>query len=158
MRKIVLFAALFGIAHHVKAQDNNELIQYYDSSVVTASYSFGGMSLSHQGHSSSTWLGVSKSMKNVLGHYEDSKKLCQNYQNYNAFGNVLMLGGLAATLVGQSYLQNGVLTKKYDQGLQLVLVGTLSELIGAFVLMKGYSELMKSVNAHNRNRMSDYKK
>ncbi len=159
MKIIITFLSLLGIVFNTQAQNNERLIRYYDSSAVTISLgTFSGMRLSHQGESCSSMFGVSQSMKKTLCQYESSKEHYLSYRSKNTTAIVFMLGGLAMTTVGYFRGSSSAYSpRRNNNAAYLVLGGAISTLIGAFVLQSGYSELLQSVNEHNREAIKNYR-
>jgi len=150
--------------------ENNDLVNYYDSELIKISMdNSSGLSISYQGQSSGTSMGISDGLYSELQAYPDSKISIQNYKQKNKLGNILLWGGLGLSL-GAAYYPllstdfNQVDTsiygysyfEKYQTSIYLMLGGLVAEIIGSFMLPQSYQELVNSVNQYNRNKIKEY--
>lgn len=160
----ILFAIVIGL--NIYGEDKSSLVSYYDSEFIKINYqTFGGLTLSAQGKFSSMSMGISSDFTNLLSAYPDSKEAMKNYKSKNLIGNVLVFGGLAATIGGLYYpilsndtsINNGYSSNTVRTGLYIAFGGLVAELIGAFVLPSSFQDLFNSVNMYNRNKMNTYR-
>lgn len=141
----------------------SDLVLFYDSEFIKVNYqTFGGLSLQAQGFSSSTMMGIDANFARMLSAYPDSKASFESYRQKNFAGNVLLWGGLVASLGGAYYpLLSLDEYGDYDYGtvrtgLYVALGGLVAELVGAFLLPSSFQDLLNSVNLYNRNKLKEY--
>jgi len=165
MRKAVTCFVLLFLASVCFGDESaaKKAVSYYDGELFKVGYNlFGGLNIAYQGQSSSVFFGVPDTYKLTLAKYPDTKLLLDSYTSLNLAGNVLVWGGLAATLVGAYLpLANISATGTYDYssyqtGLWIAVGGLLAELIGVFVLPASFERITNAVNIYNRHRMEDY--
>ena len=164
-RGILVVVCMFILTNYAFAQNSAELLQFYDNELIKVNYqTFGGMSLGIHGLSSSTQMGITKSLKEILGTYSDSKEAEQKYSKLNTIANILLWGGLAATLGGAYYpllaLSNSTDTDSYFTGYKtsvyIMLGGVVTSSIGSIMLPISLQELLRSANLYNRNKIEEY--
>lgn len=158
---LVLFLCRF-----TGAQDNKDLVSYYDSELCQFSYNmFGGLTLNYRNQTASTQFGIPGNMKSILYAYPDSKASVQSYSKLNLAGNILFWGGMAAAFAGSyyplfttdSFDTTDDWTTRYKVSLGLAIGGLVSTLVGAFLLPASLEKLCQGVNSYNRLKISEYR-
>lgn len=144
---------------------NSDLVMYYDNELVKVNYqSFGGITLSYQGQTTGTSMGITPRFRQILSEFPDTKILVDNYVKKNTIGNVLIWGGLAASL-GAAYYptlktnSEDIFTdfwENYQTSVYMILGGLVAEIIGSFVLPQSFQDLFNATNQYNRNKLKEY--
>jgi hypothetical protein len=164
MKKMLLAAiAILACAVGLGAEGNKDLLGFYDTELIKVNFqTMGGLTLSFQGQSTATRMGISGKFQDILGEYEDSAELMRKYRTKNMVGNALMFGGMLASLGGAYYpilandSINGLSYSDFRSGLWLCIAGLAAATAGSFILPSSYQDLLNSVNSYNRSKMTEY--
>jgi hypothetical protein len=120
---------------------------------------WGGMTLNFQNQSVVPIYGIKEPMKRALLQYEDTSQQYQAYRGKNTAGNILMRGGLTAVVVGLFLpidWRDETYTNNYEAAAGLMIGGSVSEIIGLFVLQSGQENIFNAVTMYNRHRIREY--
>ncbi len=170
-----LFVWLLSVSA-IHAQANIDLLAYYDMQTIRIGYqSFEGLVLTYQNETYTTSMGLARNMKEVLGRYEDTKRLVDSYSAKNLAGTILLSSGVGftvgaatvplvtfATISGSPNYATAskaeALTAAYAWTAVLAGVGLLSEVVGAVILPSSFQDLAQGVNTYNRHRIEEFGK
>jgi hypothetical protein len=166
MRKVtavMVVLLLAAVGSFAQSSSTKQAVSYYDAELFKVGYNlFGGLNVGYQGQSSSILFGVPETYRLAFSKYPDTKLLLDSYSSLDLAGNILIWGGLAATLVG-AYLPlasvsstSGYNYSSYQTAIWIAVGGLIAELIGAFVLPASFERLINAVNTYNRHRMEEY--
>jgi len=102
MRKTAVLVALILLAAGAYSEED-KFTSFYDTELIKINYqSYGGLTLTYQGQSSGTMIGISPYIETLLSSYPDSKVSLESFKRKNSTGNILLYGGLGLIL-GAAY-------------------------------------------------------
>jgi hypothetical protein len=173
-RASIIAALLLASVAALFSEEKNPLVTYYDSEFMNVNFNmFGGLQLAYQGQVSGTQMGISRTMKETLSKYSDTRNLVNSYFTLNLLGNTFVYGGLAAILASPFIMQQSLLSSasssssssNTDLGFlttfstiyYVYLGGLAASMVGSFILPSSYEKLLQGVTLFNRHKISEYK-
>jgi hypothetical protein len=163
MRKITLLYLFVSFLIPLHAEEESELLDYYDAETVTINYSLmGGITLNYQGNNYGTLFGLDAGMKSTLSSYAEVKKLIDSYSSMNTAGNIMFWGGLVALTGGTimavvDFTPEEGLSGLGFAGFGIGIGGLVFSTIGQFLIPASFDPLIKGVNVYNRNKIEEYR-
>ena len=147
----------------VYGQTNKDLINYYNNELIKIDHqTFGGITLTLKGQTTSTAMGITNEFRDILSTYPDSKEEMRSYKQKNTVSIILIWGGTAAFLGGLNYSQPSrneefnLSDAKTRRGLSISFLGGFLAIIGIAVLPTSISDILKSVDLYNQNTIGNY--
>ncbi len=165
--KILTVVIIFAFVFSVFSQEQQSLEEYFNSEIIKVSYPFGsGVSLNVNGTTSTIGWRLSPVISNMLNQYPTSKVSFEQYKKENRTGNVLLwsgLGGMMASTLVFSYKNSDVTGNiNFSDPVNVVsfsgiFIGSIIEVVGAFIMSSGYEDLFNSINQYNLEKIKEYK-
>jgi hypothetical protein len=164
MKRLVAVISLSIIAAiSIAAQENTDLVRYYDSEIIKISKpAYGGLIVSAKGITSSTYFTLNPIISTMLNSYPESKMELEKYNSKAKVGSILEYGGWGLCLgsmgyiVGKSVMTTTVTNTDLLVFLSVITGGALTSVIGSEVFEQGFENLYNSVNVFNREKISEY--
>ena len=155
--------ACLAIPQSLFAQDNSLSFEHiYDSELFQWNYNmFGGLILNYQNQTSGIFFGLNNhNMREALLSYPDSAREYKAYRTKNIWGNGLLWGGLALSMIASlvplfaitpdSSLDDDARMWRISLGVSVT--GLVAAIAGAIAHSSGQESIFTAVNMHNRNR------
>lgn len=154
---LLTFSLLYG-------QEKNDFLSYYDSELMKINYqTLSGLTITYQGYTSTTTMGVSEIIKNNLCKYKVSTELFEKYEDKNELGNIMLWGGLGLTTLASIcpafFCDSSGDTCSFVRATCVCswVTGIFSTITGSFLISTSQNELVDSVNYFNRKKVINYK-
>ena len=167
-KNLILILLLFCLSNLINAQDNEDLVSYYDSEIIKINYNlWGGLGFTFQGRNISPFFGINSDFKKTLSMDPDVKKYIDDYSFQNTTGHVLLWGGTATMLLSPLLLvlfNNSFNNFNFPSETQpyyypvitVAIIGAISVYISPFFFIGSYENLINGVNVYNRNNWKKY--